>query len=411
MALVASFWVAEPESDRLPDLTSIKIDRRPDPIRIKFRIKPLSSAAASWARDRAAVEANRTRSPPIRTAIRIAMPVRNWNRGCDRTQFQTRIGYHLNALDDVRSVAAIHRGFAETEAGRFFCGGQHLTRTFRRMLGATPLELKLQRQVGVGIRMSIRPSELLWPAAIIAWGPGYASDRHSHHSVQLVIALEGHLRIRGASSQRWVECSAVLVKADIPHQIDASEARVLLVLVDPQSDFAAALTDAVEEDIQPISDEKVRIWRGQLGDAAALTSAKVAPWVKQSLLADRRKPQLHPKLSRVLEVIREDLGTNRRLSLGRMAAVAGLSESRFIHVFTRSLGVPPRQYILWLRMQRACDELRGGATATQAAHRAGFADGAHLSRTIRRMMGTRPADLIRRRPAWQTAFASDNDGS
>ena len=39
----------------------------------------------------------------------------------------------------------------------------------------------------------------------------------------------------------------------------------------------------------------------------------------------------------------EDLGTNRwRLSSKRMAAVAGLSESRFMHVFTESVGVPPQ---------------------------------------------------------------------
>jgi len=38
-----------------------------------------------------------------------------------------------------------------------------------------------------------------------------------------------------------------------------------------------------------------------------------------------------------------------------------------------------------------------GATATEAAHLAGFADGTHLTRTFRRMLGTTPTDLDLRR--------------
>ena len=56
-----------------------------------------------------------------------------------------------------------------------------------------------------------------------------------------------------------------------------------------------------------------------------------------------------------------------------------------------------RPYILWLRLQRASYELMNGATATETAHIAGFSDAAHLTRTFRRMLGTTPKDLIRRK--------------
>ena len=84
----------------------------------------------------------------------------------------------------------------------------------------------------------------------------------------------------------------------------------------------------------------------------------------------------------------EEVGNRRRLSLKRMSAIAGLSESRFMHVFTESVGVPLRPYILWLRLQCACSEMMRGSSLTEAAHRAGFADAAHLCRTAKRMMGT-----------------------
>jgi len=248
------------------------------------------------------------------------------------------------------------------------------------------------------------PCALLWPAAMIVWGPGFVSAKHKHHSVQLVMALEGSLRIRSGPSLRWIECGAALVKADAAHEVDASGAQFLLAFVDPESDLGAALIESLSEDITPINDDRVASWRRQLGDPTSLTSARVEPWVRKSLLSNRRTPRLHPKVARVLEVIREGLGSYQRLSLKRMAAIAGLSESRFMHIFTESVGVPLRPYILWLRVQRACGEMMRGATVTQAAHRSGFADAAHLSRTVRRMMGTTPRDLVHRRPATRVAF-------
>ena len=249
------------------------------------------------------------------------------------------------------------------------------------------------------------PCAFLWPAAMIVWGPGFVSARHKHHSVQLVMAIEGSLRIRGGPSHRWIECGAALVRAGAPHEVDATEAHILFAFVDPESDLGAALVESLTEDITPIKDDTVALWRKQLGDAASLTSARVETWVRKFLLSNRRTPWLHPKVRRVLQAIGEDIGTDRRLSLKRMAAIAGLSESRFMHVFTESVGVPLRPYILWLRLQNACGEIMSGATVTQAAHRAGFADAAHLSRTVRRMMGITPTDLVYRQPATRSAVA------
>ena len=56
-------------------------------------------------------------------------------------------------------------------------------------------------------------------------------------------------------------------------------------------------------------------------------------------------------------------------------------------------GLPFRTYVLWLRVVRAVDAHTKGASLTEAAQEAGFADSAHLSRTFKRMFGLPAASL------------------
>ena len=80
-------------------------------------------------------------------------------------------------------------------------------------------------------------------------------------------------------------------------------------------------------------------------------------------------------------------------SLGEAAAAVGLSPGRFRHLFVAEAGLPYRGYALWLRLGRAVDVFAAGGSLTDAAHDAGFADSAHLSRTFRRMFGPAPSSL------------------
>jgi AraC-like DNA-binding protein len=252
------------------------------------------------------------------------------------------------------------------------------------------------------------PCALLWPAAMVLWGPGFISSTHTHHSVQLLMALKGNIRIRSGPGQKWRICGAALVTPDAPHEVDASKVDILLTFVDPESDLGSALLEKITLPISVVEESTVKTWRNALGNPKTLTAARVDPWIRSHLLSGRRMPKLHPKVRRALKVIREEMATKRRFSLQHMAAAAGLSPSRFMHVFTESVGVPVRPYILWLRLQHACGEMMNGSTVTQAAHRSGFSDAAHLTRTVRRMMGTTPGDLVRRRPATRAAFAGSS---
>ncbi|HEU4565890.1 MAG TPA: helix-turn-helix domain-containing protein, partial [Gemmatimonadaceae bacterium] len=52
-----------------------------------------------------------------------------------------------------------------------------------------------------------------------------------------------------------------------------------------------------------------------------------------------------------------------------------------------------RPYILWRRFLRVWELLMRGESLSTAAHLAGFADAAHLTRTSRRMFGFPPSAM------------------
>ncbi|PWT86854.1 MAG: AraC family transcriptional regulator [Acidobacteria bacterium] len=239
------------------------------------------------------------------------------------------------------------------------------------------------------------PGALVWPAAMVVWGPGFATAGHRHHCVQLVMAMRGALLIRGRSGDPWMKCGAALVRPDAVHEVVARDTTVLIGFIDSESELGAALSERIDGGISCISESQVARWRVALG--RTLTEARVERWVRTELLHHRRPVRIHPGVSLVLKHLREELGTSDDFSLKTLAGISGLSQSRFMHIFTESMGTPLRPYILWLRLQRACCELMGGATATAAAHNAGFSDAAHLTRTFRRMLGMTPTDLALRK--------------
>src|SRR5690606_20701403 len=83
--------------------------------------------------------------------------------------------------------------------------------------------------------------------------------------------------------------------------------------------------------------------------------------------------------------------SDRSLSLDEAAKQVALSPGRFRHLFVEQTGQSFRTDQLWLRLQRAVEAISNGASATEAAYAAEFADAAHLTRTFRKMMGIAPS--------------------
>jgi len=101
------------------------------------------------------------------------------------------------------------------------------------------------------------------------------------------------------------------------------------------------------------------------------------------------RARLDRRVARVLEAMRA--GELLDADVGALAAAAGISPSRFMHVFRHETGMPLRRFRSWARLNRATAMVRAGASWTEAAHAAGFASSAHLSETCRAIFGVKPS--------------------
>ena len=230
-----------------------------------------------------------------------------------------------------------------------------------------------------------------WPPALMVWGPGFAAAAHRHHCVQLLMALRGSLLVRSGREKAWRNCGAVWVRPDAIHEVDARGSTLLIGFISAESNLGVALAERIDGEIACVPARQVARWRAVLGPAP--NGARAERWLSDFLLHRRPGAATHPGVRRVLSHLQEPQAALDDLSLKTLAGIAGLSPSRFMHAFTESVGVPVRPYILWLRLQRAACDLTDGASVTSAAHRAGFSDAAHLTRTFRRMLGATPSDL------------------
>jgi AraC family transcriptional regulator len=99
-----------------------------------------------------------------------------------------------------------------------------------------------------------------------------------------------------------------------------------------------------------------------------------------------------PKLRAVVEYVEGHLDAG--LTLGQLAAVAHLSPYHFARQFKAATGLPPHQYVLARRVERAQHLLReGDLSLAEVAAGAGFSDQSHLSQNFKRLVGVTPGQF------------------
>lgn len=218
---------------------------------------------------------------------------------------------------------------------------------------------------------------------------------HAHFATQLTVGLHETVSLRSGPDESERFASGWLIGSGQPHLMECRSATVV-ILIDPLSQvglrFRARLRGMGQAPLPEAECEIVlaEFERGRQERCDAQSVRAVVSRIGEQLApAVLASDPIDPRVRSAVESIR--LESDENTSLADLAARAGVSESRFAHLFRRDVGLPMRQYRLALRIEEAFTQVSLGLSLTEAAHAAGFSDSAQFCRICRRMFGSAPS--------------------
>jgi AraC family transcriptional regulator, arabinose operon regulatory protein len=238
----------------------------------------------------------------------------------------------------------------------------------------------------------------VWSGVLLYAPPALTNNAHAHFPATLLIAVDRPFALTVDGRRRYHEIA--LLAPNLCRETDSEGHALIDLLVDPDDDAyrwlhpllrAGPLVSLPGAQLGTLRARFAEVIDGRLGGcgpAHELVSAVLRALNPQPLAA-------LPWDARVLAATRalRACAPTQLPSAGVIAAEVGLSASRFSHLFREQLGLPLRQYLLWLRIRHAMRLWAQGQTLAEIATGAGFYDHAHFTRTLRRMTDYAPSML------------------
>jgi AraC-like DNA-binding protein len=237
-----------------------------------------------------------------------------------------------------------------------------------------------------------------WGARVLYLGPAFALSPHRNATGVLAVALDRSIEVSddpACEDASYRSARSVLIMPNSLHHLRIDGGRMAFLYVDPFGQdldgLRARMRDVGTRAAFDLIDEKDVI--------DALNAI-----VERHLPAEDASRTLNALLgfglsgrpdSRIVEATRRIRDApDQPHQLSELADRAGLSPSRFQHLFKAETGVPLRRYRIWSRMGAASRAIAAGCSLTDAAHGAGFSSSAHFSAAFRDMFGMMPSELF-----------------
>ena len=217
---------------------------------------------------------------------------------------------------------------------------------------------------------------------------------HSHPVIQLVFAIRDTFRSKDDLGN-WGSKKGLLIAPNCPHECDASNVPIISIQIDPESSLGEwILSNQLKFQlcIDYPSKGLVTIDINRFLHHLENEDWPAIRTMIEKIFSFRQPAQIVQKDKRihnVLDFLSKNIDQN--ITSERLMEVAHLSESRLLHLFKKEMGLPIRNYILWLRLQIVIELMLEGDSLTTASHKAGFSDQAHMTRTFSNMIGVPPS--------------------
>lgn len=239
---------------------------------------------------------------------------------------------------------------------------------------------------------------LLGPDRLLYRGPPVDGEPHRHHALQLAMSLGAPLTLEAQGDVQ--QAQGFIIAADTAHQLRGGAPEIALLYLEPESAAAAALSAGLSTSAQAWQPTQALL--AAAADDAAIDTLDARWLAELGLAAQSQPPALDARVAATLAHLADRPGEPH--SAARLAARVQLSPDRLMHLFAQATGTSLRSYALWAKLKTAVRCALAGATLTEAAHAAGFADSAHFSHSFKAMFGLAPRFLFEHRERLTVRF-------
>ena len=220
---------------------------------------------------------------------------------------------------------------------------------------------------------------------------------HKHYAIQLSIPLASAIKIHSGNNIITTK-HPVLIQPNISHRIESNENHFLMLL-NPASTIGHFWKKINSEPLsickkKPATDLQLLIQ----GIFSHGYNQEKAYQIINNHISEydcNCSSFIHEgdnRINKALNFLKAN--SDRIISVDEIAMYCHLSTSRFLHLFKEQTGITYRRSQLWTKLTHAM-QLLGRQTLTEIAHRTGFSDSAHFSRTFKENFGFSPQSFLK----------------
>lgn len=217
-------------------------------------------------------------------------------------------------------------------------------------------------------------------------------DEHRHLLSHMIIGVSQ--RVRCSVNHYELEADGVCIDSDVLHTACVTKGELLICLFDKTSLFADALSRRYlkEQNYAVLGEETVQIIRDtwlEIHSLAAVDEAIIGMLGIKDISSSTDE-----RIQNALETLKNYESVDPDC-IKALASDAGISVSRFSHLFKENVGIALRRYLALEKIRKSYIRLLKSGSITDDALTAGFDSPSHLAATCKRMFGISMTDFFK----------------
>ncbi len=209
----------------------------------------------------------------------------------------------------------------------------------------------------------------------------------------IYVAIKDGLRLTIAGHE--TRCEMAVVPPNLRHTIASEYRSVLSVLVEPETIPAGVTEDLLERMLGPqhaFFAHRIRAAYEEFRRSGCPSGITTADFDTLCFGEPLPRRALDPRVVRAIAAIGRFSG--EPVTADSCAADAGLSASRFLHLFKEETGISFRSFRAWKRARHLLHFANQDLNLAHLAQDIGYPDSTHFSHSIRRFYGLKPRAIF-----------------